>query len=159
MIGCLTCRSNGLMGGPWPMNMAIYSRPSPVSLKVWLRETTSPLFWSLCPMCTYTTMAMTIAETSEDDTQAYSTKSQHWYVVWNEAKSMLLTNQEITTQPQRPARSLPTPWVLSLESFSNIYAGPSSCLNVSLLFNILFLQYFSLFYLPFLSYLCSATIC
>ncbi len=30
---------NGLMGGPWPINAAIYSRPSAVSLKVWLRET------------------------------------------------------------------------------------------------------------------------
>ncbi len=39
MIGCLTCRSNGLMGGPWPMKVDIYSRPSAVSLKVWLRET------------------------------------------------------------------------------------------------------------------------
>ncbi len=29
------------MGGPWPMKAAIYSRPSAVSLKVWLRETTS----------------------------------------------------------------------------------------------------------------------
>ncbi len=32
VIGCLTCRSNCLMGGPWPMNAAIYSRPSAVSL-------------------------------------------------------------------------------------------------------------------------------
>ncbi len=39
VIGCLTCRSNGLIGGPWPINAAIYSRPSAVSLKVWLRET------------------------------------------------------------------------------------------------------------------------
>ncbi len=39
VIGCLTCRSNSLMGGPWPMKAAIYSRPSAVSLKVWLRET------------------------------------------------------------------------------------------------------------------------
>ncbi len=39
VIGCLTCRSNGLMGGPWPINAAIYSRPSAVSLKVWLFET------------------------------------------------------------------------------------------------------------------------
>ncbi len=37
-------------GGPWPINAAIYSRPSAVSLKVWLRETNedinpmSPLF-------------------------------------------------------------------------------------------------------------------
>ncbi len=29
----------GLMGGPWPMKAAIYSRPSAVSLKVWLGET------------------------------------------------------------------------------------------------------------------------
>ncbi len=43
VIGCLTCRSNGLMGGPWPMKPAIYSRPSAVSLKVWLRETRAPL--------------------------------------------------------------------------------------------------------------------
>ncbi len=33
VIGCLTCRSNGLMGGPWPINAAIYSRPSAVSLR------------------------------------------------------------------------------------------------------------------------------
>ncbi len=33
VIGCLTCRSNGLMGGPWPMNEAIDLQPS-----VWLRE-------------------------------------------------------------------------------------------------------------------------
>ncbi len=39
VIACLTCWSNGLMGGPWPMNAAIYSRPSAVSLNVWLRET------------------------------------------------------------------------------------------------------------------------
>ncbi len=39
VIGCLTCRSNGLMGGPWPMKATIHSRPSAVSLKVWLRET------------------------------------------------------------------------------------------------------------------------
>ncbi len=39
VIGCLTCRSNGLMGGPWPMKAVIYSRPSAISLKVWLRET------------------------------------------------------------------------------------------------------------------------
>ncbi len=40
MIDCLTCRSNGLMGRPWPMKAEIYSRPSAVSLKVWLRDTT-----------------------------------------------------------------------------------------------------------------------
>ncbi len=34
---------NGLMGGPWPINPAIYSRPSAVSLKIWLRETTQKL--------------------------------------------------------------------------------------------------------------------
>ncbi len=39
VIGCLTCHSNGLMGGSWPIKPAIYSRPSAVSLKVWLRET------------------------------------------------------------------------------------------------------------------------
>ncbi len=30
-----------LMGGPWPMNAAIYSRPSAVSLRVWLCETST----------------------------------------------------------------------------------------------------------------------
>ncbi len=39
VIGCLTCRSNGLMGGPWPMKATIHSRPSAVSLKVWLHKT------------------------------------------------------------------------------------------------------------------------
>ncbi len=37
----------GLMGGPWPMKAAIYSRPSAVSLKVWLGETSG----SLCVSC------------------------------------------------------------------------------------------------------------
>ncbi len=39
VIGCLTRRSNGLMGRPWPMKAAMDFRPSAVSLKVWLRET------------------------------------------------------------------------------------------------------------------------
>ncbi len=52
VICCLTCRSNSLMGGPWPMKAIIDSRPSAVSLKVWLRETriisaNSLLWW--CP--------------------------------------------------------------------------------------------------------------
>ncbi len=43
------------MGGPWPINAAIYSRPSAVSLKVWLRETRLHSFQVLgcvqnCPM-------------------------------------------------------------------------------------------------------------
>ncbi len=38
-----------------------------------------------------------------------------------------------------------------LESCSDIYAGPTSCLVVTLLFNVLFLWYFPLFYLPILS--------
>ncbi len=35
----LTCQSKSLMGGPWPMKAAMDSRPSAVSLKVWLRKT------------------------------------------------------------------------------------------------------------------------
>ncbi len=38
-----------LMGGPWPIKPAIYSRPSAVSLKVWLRETMA-IVTSLCLM-------------------------------------------------------------------------------------------------------------
>ncbi len=38
-----------------------------------------------------------------------------------------------------------------LERCSDIYAGPTSCLIVTLLFNVLFLWYFPLFYLPSLS--------
>ncbi len=48
----------------------------------------------------------TITETSKDDTQAYSNKSQHRYVVWNNAKSPLLTYQEETTQARRPIPGL-----------------------------------------------------
>ncbi len=46
VIGCLTCRSNDLMGEPWPIKAAIYSRLWAVSLKVWLHETSAntPLF-------------------------------------------------------------------------------------------------------------------
>ncbi len=46
VIGCLTCLSNGLMGGPWSIKPAIDSRPSAVSLKVWLRETNTELTWA-----------------------------------------------------------------------------------------------------------------
>ncbi len=52
-IGCLTCRSNGLMGGPWPMKAEIYSRPSAVSLKVWLRETRGSVPCSRAPQSWY----------------------------------------------------------------------------------------------------------
>ncbi len=38
-----------------------------------------------------------------------------------------------------------------LESCSNIYTGPTSYLIVSLLFNVLFLWYFPIFYVPVLS--------
>ncbi len=38
-----------------------------------------------------------------------------------------------------------------LERCSDIYTDPTSCLNVTLLFNVLFLWYFPLLYLPFLS--------
>ncbi len=44
VIGCLTCQSNGIMGGPWPMKAAIYSRPSAVSLKVWLCKTSRSMY-------------------------------------------------------------------------------------------------------------------
>ncbi len=43
MLNKTNCQSNGLMGGPWPMNAAIYSRPSAVILKVWLCETIVPV--------------------------------------------------------------------------------------------------------------------
>ncbi len=36
-----TCQSYGLLGGPWPFKAAKVPRPSAVSLKVWLRETTA----------------------------------------------------------------------------------------------------------------------
>ncbi len=92
-----------------------------------------------------------IVETSEDDTQAYLNNSQHRSFVWNNAKSTLLTNKK----KQRnlgvrfePLLELSPP----LESCSDIYVCPTSYLIViTLLFNVLFLQYFPLFYLPVLS--------
>ncbi len=39
MIGCFTCQSYDLLGGPWAFKAAKVPRPSAVSLKVWLRET------------------------------------------------------------------------------------------------------------------------
>ncbi len=43
---------------------------------------------------------------------------------------------------------IPAPWVFSppLESCSNIYAGPTSCLIITLIFNVLFLWYFPIFF-------------
>ncbi len=40
-INCDWLFDMSVMGGPWPINAAIYSRPSAVSLKVWLRETSN----------------------------------------------------------------------------------------------------------------------
>ncbi len=72
----------------------------------------------------------TITETSED--------------VWNEAKSTLLTYQErnnaTSTSNSRHSRSLS--FSPLLESCSDIYTGLTSCLIVTLLFNVLFLWYF-----------------
>ncbi len=45
-----------------------------------------------------------------------------------------------------------------LESCSDIYVGPTACLIVTLLFNVLFLWYFPLFYLPLSIYSRSANI-
>ncbi len=39
VIGCFTCQSYVLLGGPWPFKVAKVPRPSAVSLKVWLHET------------------------------------------------------------------------------------------------------------------------
>ncbi len=47
VIGCFTCQSYGLLGGPWPFKAAKVPRPSAISLKVWLCETIySPISWS-----------------------------------------------------------------------------------------------------------------
>ncbi len=53
-------------------------------------------------------MAMTIVETSEDDTSIFKTKTNMDSCV-KRTKSMLLANQEETTQPRRPIRALPAP--------------------------------------------------
>ncbi len=39
VIGCFTCQSYGLLGGPWPSKAAKVPSPSAVSLAVWLHET------------------------------------------------------------------------------------------------------------------------
>jgi len=39
VLGCLTYRSDVVLGGPWSMKAAIESKPSAVSLKVLLCET------------------------------------------------------------------------------------------------------------------------
>ncbi len=77
-------------------------------------------------------------------------------------KSMLLTYQKETTN----LRVRFDPFLLlefspPLESCSDISACPTSCLIIiNLLFNVLFLRYFPLFYLPVLSiYSRSANIC
>ncbi len=53
------------------------------------------------------------AEISKSWHKHIQTKSQHGYVVWNKAKSTILTYQEEITQPQRPIRAVPAPWVFS----------------------------------------------
>ncbi len=88
-------------------------------------------------------MAMTISETREDDTKASCVK---------QGKINVTHLSKETTQPWRLLRALPVPWVLFIAgSCSDIYRGPTSCLIVTLLFNVLFLWYFPLFFICNLS--------
>ncbi len=103
---------------------------------------------------TYTTMAPTIAETSEDDTKAYSSKSQHGLVVWNKAKSTFLSYKKETTQPLHPIRVRPVSWVLStagklLRYLRGNYLladrNPNFWCFVSLMFSSFFICHLSLY--------------
>ncbi len=110
----------------------------------------SPLFWYLRSPRTYTTMATTIAETSEDDTQAYSNKANTdmCETKQNQLYSTIKKKNNTTSaSDSRPSLKFSAP----LESCSDIYAGPTSCLIITLLVNVLLLQYFPLFYLTSLS--------
>ncbi len=93
-----------------------------------------------------------IAETSEDDTQAYSNKSntdklcetmqnQHYSPIKKKQRNLGIWFELFALLEFSPP----------LEICSDIYVGPTSCLIVILLFNVLFLRYFPLFYLPVLS--------
>ncbi len=57
---------------------------------------------------------------------------QQWLFLWNKAKPMLLTYWEETKQPRRPIAVLPLlEFSPALESWSDIYTSPSSCLIVT----------------------------
>ncbi len=64
------------------------------------------------PTCT--TMARTIAETSEDDTSIFKQKPT-WISCVNQSKintTHLSRRNNVLTQPRHPIRSLPAPWVV-----------------------------------------------
>ncbi len=98
------------------------------------------------PHMYYTTMATTIAETSEDDTNIFK-HMQHRLVVWNEAKSRYSPIKK--NQLNLSIRFDPFPLLefsSPLASGSDIYEIPTPCLIITLLFNVFFLWYFPLFF-------------
>ncbi len=122
----------------WYLKAPKQTRPYPNS--------TSPLFWNLRPTRTHTTMATKIAETSEDDTSIFKQKpTQISFVKRSKINVTHLSrrNNATSAYDSSPSRSLS--FSSPLESCSDIYAGPTSWLIVTLLFNVLFLWYFPLF--------------
>ncbi len=92
----------------------------------------------------------TIAEASEDNTQAYSNKSQQISCV----KQCKINVTPLSRKKQRNLglrfQAFPLlEFSPALESCSDVYSVPTSCLIVTLLFNLLFLRYFPLFIFQF----------
>ncbi len=96
-----------------------------------------PYFDTSAPTCTYTTMATTIAETSEEDTSIFKQKPTRISCVNKSKINVTHLSKRNNTTSASDSRSLS--FSPPLESCSDIYAGPTSCLTITLLFNVLFL--------------------
>ncbi len=87
--------------------------------------------------------------------QAKANKDKLCETKQNQRYSPHLSKRNNTTSASDSSPSRSLSFSPPLESCSDIYTGPTSCLIITLLFNVLFLLIFSsFFYLPFLS-ICS----
>ncbi len=90
-------------------------------------------------------MATTIAETSEDTSIFKQKPTRISCVKQSKINVTHLSKRNNTTSASDSSPSRSLNFSPPLESCSDIYAGPTSCLIITLLFNVLFLLIFSFF--------------
>ncbi len=92
-------------------------------------------------------MATTIAETSEDTSIFKQKPTRISCVKQSKINVTHLSKRNNTTSASDSSPSRSLNFSPPLESCSDIYAGPTSCLIITLLFNVLFLLIFSSFFI------------
>ncbi len=95
----------------------------------------------------YTTMATTIAETIEDTSIFKQKPTRISCVKQSKINITHLSKRNNTTSASDSSPSLSLSFSPPLESCTDIYTGPISCLIITLLFNVLFLLIFSSFFI------------